>query len=44
MMPELITQNAAGSGFLQTSIPVVLSLALILMLVDAILEAKSHKE
>lgn len=44
MIPDLITQNAAGFEFLQVSIPVVLSLMLILMIADAILEAKSHNK
>ncbi|MEK7617110.1 MAG: hypothetical protein AAB414_03575 [Patescibacteria group bacterium] len=44
MIPELITQNSSGIEFLQGSIPIVLSLMLILMFADAMLEAKSHNK
>lgn len=42
MIPDLITQNSFGFEFLQMSIPVVLSLALILMIADTIMEAKTN--
>lgn len=45
MIPDLIIQNTTGNfAFLQGSILIVLSLALILMIVDAILEAKSQSK
>lgn len=41
MFPYLVNQDSSGFDFLQSSIPVVLLLALILMIVDAIIEVKS---